>query len=144
MRQAGGVALSGVRSEVRRITPGPKLDAIDLGNPLEVPASQPPARASISESTWVESNSPRTRTTRSNFETATTLPTFTRFRARFNTTLAESGMNLQQAMHVTGHADAKTHMRYVRRRAAMRAIPTRRGLGCRRGRSSPLSLAVTI
>ena len=58
------------------------------------------------------------------FETATTLPVdFHSFRRAFNTALAEAGVNVQQAMHLAAHSDAKTHMRYVMRTAAMRAIP---------------------
>jgi integrase len=58
------------------------------------------------------------------FDTATTLPVdFHSFRRAFNTALAESGVNLQRAMHVAGHADAKTHMRYVMRGSGMRSIP---------------------
>jgi Phage integrase family len=58
------------------------------------------------------------------FETATTLPVdFHSFRRAFNTALAGAGVNVQQAMHLAGHTDAKTHMRYVMRAPAMRTIP---------------------
>jgi hypothetical protein len=57
-------------------------------------------------------------------QVATTLPVdFHSFRRAFNTALAESGVNLQRAMHVAGHSDAKTHMRYVMRGSGMRSIP---------------------
>src|SRR6185369_6989821 len=58
------------------------------------------------------------------FETATTLPVdFHSFRRAFNTALAGANVNVQRAMHLAGHSDAKTHMRYVMRSPAMRAIP---------------------
>jgi integrase len=58
------------------------------------------------------------------FETATTLPVdFHSFRRAFNTALAEAGTNIQQAMHLAGHADARTHMRYVQATPAMRRMP---------------------
>jgi Phage integrase family len=58
------------------------------------------------------------------FETSTTLPVdFHSFRRAFNTALAGAGVNVQQAMHLAGHSDANTHMRYVMRAPAMRTIP---------------------
>jgi O-acetyl-ADP-ribose deacetylase (regulator of RNase III) len=48
---------------------------------------------------------------------------FHSFRRAFNTALAEAGVNVQTAMHLAGHSDAKTHMRYVQSTAAMRRIP---------------------
>ncbi len=57
-------------------------------------------------------------------ETATTRPVdFHSFRRAFNTALAEAGVNVQQAMHLAGHSDAKTHMRYVMQTDAMKRIP---------------------
>jgi integrase len=57
-------------------------------------------------------------------ETATTLPVdFHSFRRAFNTALAEAGVNVQQAMSLASHSDARTHMRYVMKTAAMRTIP---------------------
>jgi integrase len=57
-------------------------------------------------------------------ETATTLPVdFHSFRRAFNTALAEAGVNVQQAMSLASHSDARTHMRYVMKTAAMRSIP---------------------
>ncbi len=48
------------------------------------------------------------------FETASTLPVdFHSFRRAFNTGLAEAGVNVQHAMHLAAHADAKVHARYV-------------------------------
>ncbi len=57
-------------------------------------------------------------------ETATTRPVdFHSFRRAFSTALAESGVNAQHAAHLTGHADGRTHARYVMHTQAMREIP---------------------
>jgi integrase len=57
-------------------------------------------------------------------ETATTLPVdFHSFRRAFNSALAETGVNVQRAMRLAGHSDARTHMRYVMQTPAMRQIP---------------------
>ena len=57
-------------------------------------------------------------------ETATTLPVdFHSFRRAFNTALATSGVNVQTAMKLAGHADERTHMRYVMNAPEMRRIP---------------------
>jgi integrase len=59
------------------------------------------------------------------YETATTLPVdFHSFRRAFNTALAEAGVNVQHAMHLASHADAKVHSRYVMSTKAMRTIPS--------------------
>ena len=59
------------------------------------------------------------------FETATTLAVdFHSFRRAFNTALAEAGVNVQHAMHLASHADAKVHARYVMSTKAMRTIPS--------------------
>jgi hypothetical protein len=53
-----------------------------------------------------------------------TLPVdFHSFRRAFKTALAGAGVNVQQAMQLAGHSDAKTHMRYVMHLVAMRPIP---------------------
>jgi hypothetical protein len=58
------------------------------------------------------------------YETATTRPVdFQSFRRAFDTALAEAGVNVQHAMHLASHSDAKVHQRYVMSTAAMRAIP---------------------
>lgn len=58
------------------------------------------------------------------FETATSLPVdFHSFRRAFNTALARTNVNVQRAMRLAGHADAKTHMKYVGDAPEMRAIP---------------------
>jgi len=58
------------------------------------------------------------------FETATTRPVdFHSFRRAYNTALAEAGVNVQQAMHLAGHSDAKTHLRYVMQTRAMGTVP---------------------
>jgi integrase len=58
------------------------------------------------------------------FETATTRPVdWHSFRRAFGTALAEAGVNVQQAMHLSAHSDAKVHGRYVMSTAAMRTIP---------------------
>jgi Phage integrase family len=58
------------------------------------------------------------------FETATTLPVdFHSFRRAFASALAEAGVNVQHAMHLTAHSDPRVHARYVMRTSAMRTIP---------------------
>ncbi len=58
------------------------------------------------------------------FETSTTLPVdFHSFRRAFASALAEAGVNVQHAMHLTAHSDPRVHARYVMRTTAMRAIP---------------------
>src|SRR4029077_15963719 len=58
------------------------------------------------------------------FETATSLPVdFHSFRRAFNTALAGAGVNMQRAMHLAGHSDAKTHGLYVMRSPEMRSTP---------------------
>jgi hypothetical protein len=58
------------------------------------------------------------------FETATSLPVdFHSFRRAFASALAEAGVNVQHAMHLTAHSDPRVHARYVMRTPAMRTIP---------------------
>jgi len=58
------------------------------------------------------------------FETETTLPVdFHSFRRAFASALAEAGVNVQHAMHLTAHSDPRVHARYVMRTTAMRSIP---------------------
>ena len=58
------------------------------------------------------------------FETASTLPVdFHSFRRAFASALAESGVNVQHAMHLTAHSDPRVHSRYVMGTEAMRQIP---------------------
>ena len=62
-------------------------------------------------------------------ETANTLPVdFHSFRRAFNTALASTGVNVQRAMRLAGHSDARTHMRYVMQAPAMRQIPAEAAL----------------
>jgi hypothetical protein len=44
-------------------------------------------------------------------------------RVLINPALAEAGVNVQHAMTLASHSDARTHMRYVMKTAAMRTIP---------------------
>jgi hypothetical protein len=58
------------------------------------------------------------------FETAVTRPVdFHSFRRAFNTALAEAGINVQTAMAMAAHSDARTHMRSVMKMTVMRTIP---------------------
>ncbi len=58
------------------------------------------------------------------FETEATLPVdFHSFRRAFASSLAEAGVNVQHAMHLTAHSDLRVHARYVMRTTAMRTIP---------------------
>ncbi len=57
-------------------------------------------------------------------ETATTRPTdFHSVRRAYDTGLARAGVNIQQAMLLSGHSDAKVHMRYVQQTDSMRILP---------------------
>ncbi|MBI1845348.1 MAG: 30S ribosomal protein S13, partial [Candidatus Rokubacteria bacterium] len=54
---------------------------------------------------------------------ATTLPIdFHSFRRAFASAIAEAGVNVQHAMHLTAHSDPKVHARYVMHTARMREI----------------------
>jgi integrase len=91
--------------------------------PVEVPATKPGARTDLGKPAVGTKLAPNPRDPLY-FETATTLPVdFHSFRRAFNTALAGAGVNVQHAMHLAGHSDAKTHMRYVMQSAAMRTIP---------------------
>jgi len=58
------------------------------------------------------------------YETASTLPVdFHSFRRAFASALAEAGVNVQHAMHLTAHSDPRVHARYVMNTSAMRLIP---------------------
>ncbi len=48
---------------------------------------------------------------------------FHSFRHAFNSALARAGVNVQTAMALANHADAKTHMRYVEPSPEMKRIP---------------------
>ncbi len=91
--------------------------------PVQVPATRPGTRTDLGKSAEVLQLSPNPGDPLY-FETATTLPVdFHSFRRAFNTALAGAGVNVQRAMHLAGHSDAKTHMRYVIQVPAMRVIP---------------------
>ena len=91
--------------------------------PVEVPAIRPGMRTDlgkVAEGTKLAPNPGDPLY----YETSTTLPVdFHSFRRAFNTALAGAGVNVQQAMHLAGHSDAKTHMRYVMHVPSMRAVP---------------------
>ena len=58
------------------------------------------------------------------YETASTLPVdFHSFRRAFASALAEAGVNVQHAMHLTAHSDPRVHARYVMSTSAMRMVP---------------------
>jgi integrase len=48
---------------------------------------------------------------------------FHSFRHAFNSALADAGVNMQHAMSLASHSDAKTHMGYVEASASMKLIP---------------------
>ncbi len=91
--------------------------------PVEVPATKPGQRTDLKKAPEGTKLAPHPRDPLYH-ETATTLPVdFHSFRRAFNTALAEAGVNVQHAMHLAGHSDAKTHMRYVMQAPALRTIP---------------------
>ncbi len=91
--------------------------------PIEVPATSPGTRADRGKHAKGTKLAPNPRDPLY-FETANTLPVdFHSFRRAFNTALAGAGVNVQRAMHLAGHSDAKTHMRYVMQSPSMRTIP---------------------
>jgi hypothetical protein len=58
------------------------------------------------------------------FETPSTLPVdWHSFRRAYASALADAGVNVQHAMILSAHSDARVHSRYVNRSAAMQAIP---------------------
>jgi integrase len=91
--------------------------------PVEVPATKPGTRTDLGRSVEGTKLDPNPRDPLY-FETPVSLPAdFHSFRRAFNTALAGANVNVQHAMHLAGHSDAKTHMRYVMQSPAMRAIP---------------------
>ncbi len=48
---------------------------------------------------------------------------FHSFRRAFSTALADAGVNAQQAMKLTGHADPRAHTRYIMNKDQPRTIP---------------------
>ncbi len=94
--------------------------------PVEVPATGPGMRTDLGTLARGTKLAPSPRDPLY-FETATTLPVdFHSFRRAFNTALAEAGVNVQHAMHLASHSDAKVHVRYVMSTQAMRTIAGRR------------------
>jgi hypothetical protein len=92
-------------------------------SPIEVPATSPGKRTDLGRRAEGTKLAPNPRDPLY-YETATTLPVdFHSFRRAFNTALAEAGVNVQHAMLLASHSDARTHMRYVMKTAAMRTIP---------------------
>jgi hypothetical protein len=92
--------------------------------PIEVPATTPGMRTDLGRAIDGTQLAPNT-SDPLYYETATTLPVdFHSFRRAFASALAEAGVNVQHAMHLTAHSDPRVHSRYVMRTAAMRAIPT--------------------
>jgi len=90
--------------------------------PVEVPATKPGQRTDLGKPAEGTKPAPNPRDP-VYYETATTLPVdFHSFRRAFNTALAGAGVNVQQAMHLAGHSDAKTHMRYVMQTPAMGVV----------------------
>ena len=91
--------------------------------PVEVPATKSGTRTDLGRSAPGSKFAPNSRDPLY-FETATTLPVdFHSFRRAFASALAEAGVNVQHAMHLTAHSDPRVHARYVMRTSAMRAIP---------------------
>jgi integrase len=91
--------------------------------PVEVPSPKPGQRTDLGKATEGTKLAPNPRDPLY-FETATTLPVdFHSFRRAFASALAEAGVNVQHAMHLTSHSDPRVHARYVMHTAAMRAIP---------------------
>jgi integrase len=98
-------------------------DGIVRMPPIELPATKPGQRTDLGKRVEGTKPAPNPRDPLY-YETATTLPVdFHSFRRAFDTALAGAGVNVQQAMQLAGHSDAKTHMRYVMQSPAMRAIP---------------------
>jgi site-specific recombinase XerC len=91
--------------------------------PVEVPATRPGTRTDRG----IRAKGTKLAPNRGDplyYETATSKRVdFHSFRRNFNTALAEADVNVQRAMHLAGHSNAATHMRYVMRTKAMRAIP---------------------
>ncbi len=91
--------------------------------PVQVPATRPGQRTDLGKLGEGTKLAPNPRDPLY-YATPSTLPVdFHSFRRAFNTALAEAGVNVQHAMHLASHADAKVHARYVMSTRAMRTIP---------------------
>jgi integrase len=91
--------------------------------PVEVPATRAGMRTDLGKHAPGTKTAPNPRDPLY-FETEATLPVdFHSFRRAFASALAEAGVNVQHAMHLTAHSDPRVHARYVMRTTAMRTIP---------------------
>lgn len=91
--------------------------------PIEVPATTRGQRTDLGKSIEGTKLAPNPRDPLY-FETASTLPVdFHSFRRAFASALAEAGVNVQHAMHLTAHSDPRVHARYVMGTIAMRRTP---------------------
>ena len=91
--------------------------------PIEVPATKPGARTDLDKHAEGTKLAPNLRDPLY-YETASTLPVdFHSFRRAFASALAEAGVHVQHAMHLTAHSDPRVHARYVMDTVAMRTIP---------------------
>jgi hypothetical protein len=91
--------------------------------PVKAPATSPGTRTDLGRAAAGTKLVPNPRDPLY-FETPVSLPVdFHSFRRAFNTALAVAGVNVQKAMRLAGHSDAKTHMRYVKDAPEMRQIP---------------------
>jgi integrase len=91
--------------------------------PVEVPAVKQGQRTDLGKETRGTMFAPDPRDPLY-FETPVSRPVdFHSFRRAFNSALAGAGVNVQKAMKLAGHSDAKTHMGYVMDTPEMRTIP---------------------
>ncbi len=91
--------------------------------PIEVPATRKGMRSDLGQKALGTTLAPNPRDPLY-FETEVSLPVdFHSFRRAFASGLAEAGVNVQHAMHLTAHSDPRVHSLYIARTAAMRSIP---------------------
>jgi len=122
-KRAGGFRAPSGHSYARRLRDALFRAGVWRMTPVEVAATKPGMRTDLGKRAAGTKLAPNPRDPLY-FETETTLRVdFHSFRRAFNTALAEAGVNVQHAMHLSGHTSPLVHQRYVMRTAAMRSIP---------------------
>ncbi len=122
-KRAGGFRAPVGHSYARRLREALFRAGVWRMPPIRVPATRPGMRTDLGKRAEGTKPAPNSADPLY-FETATTLPVdFHSFRRAFASALAEAGVNVQQAMHLSGRTSPLVHQRYVMRTTAMRAIP---------------------
>ena len=91
--------------------------------PVEVPATKPGMRTDLKKVPVGTKLAPHPHDPLYNDTESTLRVDFHSFRRSFSSALADAGVNVQHAMHLTAHSDPRVHSRYVMQTLAMRTIP---------------------